>query len=328
MNRREFIKNSAALAAAAASATTTPAVLANTWPTKPIRLMVGFPAGGGADAMARLIADRLGAKLGQSVIVENKTGATGTICSEFVSKAVPDGYTLQLVHPNSNVVGPLMVAKGKFDPINDFTPISLLAVTPQLLVVNSKVPAKNIKELIAHAKANPGKLTFISSGVGSVQHLAGEAFKLAANVDMLHVPFKGTGEAMTALLSGECDMSFSSIGSALPQVKSSRLRLIAACSEKRLKTMPEVPVIAELLTGFEFETWYGLAGPAKLPNAITSRIQKELPGILASLEVNKRMNELDAEVSTSLSGETLAKFWKAELDKYRKLIDSAKITAA
>jgi tripartite-type tricarboxylate transporter receptor subunit TctC len=327
MKRRDFIMQSAALAAAA-SASTAPFAYADTWPSKPIRLMVGFPAGGGADAMARLIADRLGTKLGQSVIVENKTGATGTICSEFVSKAAPDGYTLQLVHPNSNVVGPLMVAKGKFDPLNDFTPISLLAVTPQLLVVNSKVPAKNTKELIAYAKANPGKLTFISSGVGSVQHLAGEAFKVAANVDMLHVPFKGTGEAMTALLSGECDMSFSSIGSALPQVKSSRLRLIAACSDKRLKTMPDVPVIAEVLPGFEFETWYGLAGPAKLPKDVTSRIQKELPGILASIEVNKRMNELDAEVSTSLSGETLAKFWKAELDKYRKLIDTAKITAA
>ncbi len=324
MNRRNFVLHSAALAASGV----VPAVHAQTWPTKPVKLMVGFPAGGGADAMARLIADRLGSKIGQSVIVENKTGATGTICSEFVAKAAPDGYTLQLVHPNSNVVGPLMVAKGKFDPLNDFTPISLLAVTPQLLVVNSKVPAKTTRELIAHAKANPGKLTFISSGVGSVQHLAGEAFKVAAGVDMLHVPFKGTGEAMTALLSGECDMSFSSIGSALPQVKSTRLRLIAACSEKRLKTMPDVPVIAEVLPGFEFETWYGLAGPAKLPKEIAARIQKELPGILASIEVNKRMNELDAEVSTSLSGETLARFWAAELTKYRKLIETAKISAA
>jgi tripartite-type tricarboxylate transporter receptor subunit TctC len=296
------------------------------WPNKPIKLLVGFPPGGGADAMARLVASKLPEKLGQPVVVDNRTGATGTICSELVAKSPPDGYTLQLAHINSNAIGPLLVAKGRFDPINDFTPIALIGITPQMLCHHPKHNFKDVPALIAYAKANPGKLTFASSGVGSIQHIAGEAFKLQAGVDMLHVPFKGTGEALAALISGDVDMTFSSTGSALPQVNGGKLKLLAVCSPKRLPNLPDVPAVTETLKGYEIATWYGLAGPAKLPPEIVKRLSTEVQAILKQPEVAKRLQELDAEVSSG-SPEQFAAFWKKEVDKYRKLIADAKIEA-
>ena len=299
---------------------------ASAWPSKPIKLMVGFPPGGGADAMARLVAAKLPEKLGQPVIVDNRTGATGTICSELVARSPSDGYTLQLAHINSNAIGPLMVSKGRFDPINDFTPITLIGITPQMLCHHPKHKFGDVKGLIAHAKANPGKLTFASSGVGSIQHIAGEAFKLAAGVDLLHVPFKGTGEALSALISGDVDMTFSSTGSALPQVNAGKLTLLAVCSPKRLPNLPNVPAVAETLKGYDIATWYGLAGPAKLPKEIVARLSTEVQAILKQPEVAKRLQDLDAEVSSG-TPDQFAAFWKREIEKYRKLIAEAKIEA-
>ncbi len=301
-----------------------PAFAQDKWPTKPIKLMVGFPPGGGADAMARLIAAKLPERLGQPVVVENRTGATGTICSDLVAKSAPDGYTLQLAHINSNTIGPLLNAKGRFDPVNDFTPIALFGITPQMLAHHPKHRFATVKDLIAFAKANPGKLSFASSGVGSIQHIAGEAFKLQAGVDMLHVPFKGTGDALAALISGEVDMTFSSSGSALPQVSAGKLKLLAVCSPKRLANLPNVPAVAETLPGYEISTWYGLAGPAKLPKEIVTRLNAEVQAIVKQPDVAKRLQELDAEVSSG-SPEQFAVFWKREIDKYRKLIADARI---
>jgi tripartite-type tricarboxylate transporter receptor subunit TctC len=300
---------------------------ADKWPSKPIKLMVGFPPGGGADAMARLIAAKLPEKLGQPVVVENRTGATGTICSDLVAKSAPDGYTLQLAHINSNTIGPLLNAKGRFDPVNDFKPIALFGITPQMLAHHPKHKFASVPELIAYAKANPGKLSFASSGVGSIQHIAGEAFKLQAGVDMLHVPFKGTGEALAALISGDVDLTFSSTGSALPQVNAGKLKLLAVCSPKRLANLPNVPTVAETLPGYEISTWYGLAGPAKLPKEIVTRLNAEIQAIVKQPDVAKRLQELDAEVSSG-SPEQFAAFWKREIDKYKKLIADAKIEAA
>jgi tripartite-type tricarboxylate transporter receptor subunit TctC len=300
---------------------------AGAWPQKPIKILVGFPPGGGADAMGRLIASKLPERLGQSVIVENKTGATGTICSELVAKSPPDGYTLQLAHINSNAIGPLMVAKGRFDPIADFTPIVLIGITPQMLCHHPKHRFSTVPGLIAYAKANPGKLSFASSGVGSIQHIAGEAFKLQAGVDMLHVPFKGTGEALAALISGDVDMTFSSTGSALPQVKAGKLTLLAVCSPKRLPNLPDVAAVSETLPGYEIATWYGLAGPAKLPNDIVMRLNGEVQAILRQPDVAQRMKDLDAEAGAGGTPEQFAAFWKKEIDKYRKLIAEAKIEA-
>jgi len=320
--RRGFVAGIAALAASAVL----PSRAQSGWPQKPIRIVVGFPPGGGADAMARLVSSKLPEKLGQPVVVENKTGATGTIASEFVAKSAPDGYTLQLAHINSNAIGPLLVAKGRFDPVADFTPIALIGITPQMLCHHPKHPFKDVKDLIAYAKANPGKLTFASSGVGSIQHIAGEAFKLAAGVDMLHVPFKGTGEALSALISGDVDMTFSSTGSAVPQVKAGKLKLLAVCSPKRLPNLPDVPAVAETLPGYEIATWYGLAGPAKMPREIVERLNREVRAIVAEPDIAKRLQDLDAEVSSG-TPEQFATFWKHENEKYRKLIAEAHITA-
>ncbi|HET9576751.1 MAG TPA: tripartite tricarboxylate transporter substrate binding protein [Usitatibacter sp.] len=320
--RRRFLAGAAGLAAAAAL----PSRSQGAWPQKPVKIIVGFPPGGGADAMARLIASRLPERFGQPVIVENKTGATGTIASDMVSKSAPDGYTLQLAHINSNAIGPLLVAKGRFDPVADFTPITLIGITPQMLCHHPKHKFKDVTDLIRHAKANPQKLSFASSGVGSIQHIAGEAFKLAAGVDMLHVPFKGTGEAMSALLSGQVDMTFSSTGSALPQVRAGKLTLLAVCSPRRLAAFPDVPAVSETLKGYEISTWYGLAGPAKLPREIVERIHRDVHAILGQPDIAKRLQDLDAEVSSG-TPEQFAAFWKNENEKYRKLIAEAKIEA-
>jgi tripartite-type tricarboxylate transporter receptor subunit TctC len=297
------------------------------WPAKPIKILVGFPPGGGADAMARLVAAKLPERLGQPVVVENKTGATGTISSDLVAKSPPDGYTLQLAHINSNGIGPLLVAKGRFDPINDFTPIALIGITPQMLCHHPKHKFKDVPELIRYAKANPGKLSFASSGVGSIQHIAGEAFKLQAGVDLLHVPFKGTGEALAALISGDVDLTFSSTGSALPQVNGGKLTLLAVCSPKRLAAFPNVPAVAETLKGYDISTWYGLAGPAKMPADIVARLNTEVQALLRQPDVAKRLKDLDAEVSTGSTPQQFAAFWKKEVEKFQKLITEAKIEA-
>jgi tripartite-type tricarboxylate transporter receptor subunit TctC len=322
--RRQVVAALSALSAA----TLAPALARaqDKWPSKPIKLYVGFPPGGGADAMARLIGAKLSERLGQPVIVDNKTGATGTICSDMVAKSAPDGYTLQAAHINSNVLGPLMLAKGKFHPTDDFTPIALLGITPQVLCHHTKHKFATVQALIDFAKKNPGKLSFASSGVGSAQHIAGEDFKLRTGVDMLHVPFKGTGEAMAALLSGDVDLTFSSTGSAMPQVKGGKLTLLAVCTPKRVPDMPNVPAVAETVPGFEMATWYGLAGPKGLPQPIVDRLYNEAQAILKLPEVTKRFDELDAMV-TAMSPKQFGDFWRAEVTRYEKLIKDAKIQA-
>ena len=318
--RRDFLIAGAALSATVAL----PAWGQSGWPQKPIRILVGFPPGGGADAMARLVASKLPERLGQPVIVENKTGATGTISSDTVAKAAPDGYTLQLAHINSNAIGPLLVAKGRFDPVNDFTPIALIGITPQMLCHHPKHKFRDVPDLIRYAKANPNKLSFASSGVGSIQHIAGESFKLAAGVDLLHVPFKGTGDALAALISGDVDLTFSSTGSAIPQVKGGKLTLLAVCSPKRLPAFPDVPAVSETLPGYEISTWYGLAGPARMPREVVVRLNAEVQAILKQPDIAKRLQELDAEVSSG-TPEQFATFWRAENEKYKRLIAEAKI---
>ena len=296
------------------------------YPSKPIKLMVGFPPGGGADAIGRLIGQKLSERLGQPVVIENRTGATGTICSEVVARSAPDGYTLQVAHINSNAIGPLLVAKGRFHPVDDFTPVALIGITPQMLCLTPKHKFKDVPELIAFAKKNPGKLTFASSGVGSIQHIAGEDFKLRAGVDFVHVPFKGTGEALTALLSGEVDMTFSSSGTAVPQIKANKLVLLAVCTPKRLPDYPNVPAVAETLKGYESATWYGLAGPKALPQAIVDRLYAEVQATLKNADVVKKFDELDAKVSEG-SPKQFGDFWRSEVARYQKIITDAKITA-
>ena len=295
------------------------------WPSKPIKLLVGFPPGGGADAIGRLMGQKLSERLGQPVVIENRTGATGTICSEVVAKSAPDGYTLQVAHINSNAIGPLLVAKGRFHPVDDFTPIALIGITPQMLCHSTKHKFKDVPELIGYAKKNPGKLTFASSGVGSIQHIAGEDFKLRAGVDLVHVPFKGTGEALTALISGEVDLTFSSTGTAVPQIKAGKFVLLAVCTPKRLPDYPNVPAVAETLNGYEVATWYGLTGPKGIPQPIVDRLYAEVQASLKSPDVIKKFDELDATVKEG-GPKQFGDFWRSEVARYQKIIADAKIT--
>jgi len=322
MNRRSLL---AALAALPVMGHL-PAWGQDKWPTRPIKLMVGFPPGGGGDGTARLVAAKLAEVLGQPVIVENKTGATGTICSEIVAKSAPDGYTLQAANANSNVIGALLLAKGKFHPVDDFTPIGIIATSPNMLCHHPKHKFKDVADLIAYAKKNPGKLTFASSGIGSLQHFAAEDFKLRAGVDLLHVPFKGTGEGLAALLAGDVDLTFSSTGTAVPQVKGGKLTLLAVTTSKRLAEYPNVPAIAETLPGYEIITWYGIVGPKGIPQPIVERINAAMQVFSQSPEVVKRLDEFDAKPST-LSPKQFGDFLRAEVARYQKLIDDAKISA-
>ncbi len=299
---------------------------AQTYPNRPVKVIIPWPPGQATDLAARIVGEKLSQQLGQPFIMENRAGAGGAIGTEMVAKAAPDGYTLQVAHINSNAIGPLLVAKGKFHPVDDFTPITLIGITPQMLCHHPKHKFADVPALIAYAKANPGKLTFASSGVGSIQHIAAEDFKLKAGVDMLHVPFKGTGEAMAALLSGDVDLTFSSTGSAVPQVKGGKLILLAVGSPKRLPDYPNVPAVAETLPGYDISTWYGLAGPKGLPPAIVERIYTEVQSILKDPAVVKRFDELDAKVSSG-SPKQFGDFWRSEVARYQKLIIDAKITA-
>jgi tripartite-type tricarboxylate transporter receptor subunit TctC len=322
LKRRQIVAGISALPLAAVL----PASAQDTsgWPKKIIKLVVGFPAGGGADGMGRLLATKLSERLGQQIIVENRPGATGTIASALVAQSPADGYTLQLAHINSNTIGPLLVGRGRFDAVKDFTPIALLGIAPQLLVLHPKWKFASVAELIKYLKANPGKMSYASSGIGSIQHIAGEAFKLSAGVDILHVPFKGTGEAMTGLISGDIDMSFSSAASVLQNVKSGKLTMLATCTPKRLPIVPNVPAIAETLPGFDVTTWYGLAGPANLPKAIVKRLNDEVRTVLLMPDVVKRFRDLGEEPGGS-SPEQFSQFWIREIDKYSKLIKAANI---
>lgn len=324
--RRNFLRamSAAPIAGAAPFGWIATAHAADNWPSKPVRLMVGFPPGGGADGIARLVGRKLEMALGQSFVVDNKNGATGTICSAEVARSAPDGYTLQIAHISSNAIAPMIVAKGRFDPIKDFTPIGLIGITPHVLAVNAKSHLQSLDQLIKYGKANPGKLTFMSAGLGSSPQLAGEEFKRKAGIDMLHVPFKGTGEALNALLANEVDMTFSSTGSVMQHVQSGRLRLLATCSPKRLPSFPKLPAIAETLPGYEAYTWYGLAGPARLPAPIVAKLEKALLDMQKQPDFIKRMSELDADVKPMTTAQ-FSEFWKAEVTKYQTIIRTAKL---
>jgi tripartite-type tricarboxylate transporter receptor subunit TctC len=322
MTRRQYLGTLAS--GAGAALLSTHAQAADVWPSRPIKLTLGFPPGGNADALARLLANKLGASLGQTIIVENKGGATGTICSAYVAQSPPDGYTLQLAHVSSNVIGPLLLARGRFDPIKDFTPVGMIGTTTQLLTVNAKLEFKTVRDVINFAKANPGKLTYMSAGMGSSPHLAGESFCSTAGITMLHVPYKGTGEGMTSLIGGEVDMTFSSTGATIQHIQSGRLRALGVCSSTRLASLPALPTVAETLPGYDAFTWYGLAGPAKLPPVVLSTLAAALQAMLKQPDVVRRLEELDIEMQPGTPAE-FEKFWAAEVAKYDKIIAKSNI---
>ena len=259
------------------------------YPTKPLRMLVGFPPGGSTDVLARQIAAKLSESLGQQVVVDNRSGASGNLASELVAKGVADGYTLMMATVASHAINPAMYRKLAFDPIRDFQPVTLVATYPLLLTINATVGAKTVQDLIALAKSKPGQLRFASSGSGSPGHLSGEIFKGAAAVDLLHVPYKGGAPANMAVLSGEAHITFATLPGMMPFVKAGRVTAAAVTTAKRSPALPEVPSIAEAgLAGFDVSSWAGVVAPAKTPRAIVTKLNEEIRRIVQAKDMRDR----------------------------------------
>ncbi len=298
---------------------------AQDYPSKPIRLIVPFPPGGGNDTMARTVGHQLTAALGQQVVIDNRAGAGGIIGAETAAKAAPDGYTLFLGGVGSHGINPNLRAKLPYDPVRDFAPVSLIASAPLILVVHPSVPVKSVKELIQLAKAKPGQLNFASNGAGGSSHLAAEMFKMMTATDMVHVPYKGLSPALTDLLSGQVQLMFSSTVAILPQVRAGRLRSLALTSARRVPALPDVPTVAESgVAGYETASWYGVLAPAGTPQPIVDRLNREIVRIVQLPEVRERLAAEGAEPVGNSPGEFVA-YIKRELARWATVIRQARI---
>jgi tripartite-type tricarboxylate transporter receptor subunit TctC len=296
---------------------------AQTYPAKPIRLMVPFPPGGSTDIVARIVAQKLGAQLGQNLVIENRGGAGGTLGTAVVAKAPADGYTLVVGTTSTHVVAPSVYQKLEYDPVKDFAPISLIAVTPYLLVVNPAVPAKTLKELVDLMKAQPGKLNYASAGVGSTTHLAMEMLKSVSNTYALHIPYSGNGPAGTAVIAGQVEILFGSLPAVLPHAKSGRVRAIAVGTPKRSPSLPEVPTVAESgYAGFDASLWLAFMAPAGTPAPVIERLQKEIAAAVNSKETSESLDKNGAEPLTSTPAE-LAAMIKDGVAKYATVVKAA-----
>lgn len=319
MQRRTFVTATAATLAA-------PMLRAQTLPNGPVRIVVGFAPGGGTDALARLVGQKLQAMWNLTVVVENRAGASGVIAADLVSKAAPDGNTLLMAHINSHALAPGLMPKLGYVVERDFTPLTLVGVTPNLLICNNDQPARTVADLVAQCKANPGKVTFGSAGQGSAQHLALESFKLAAGVFALHIPYKGSGPMLTDLMGGQIGYSFDTMTAATPHVKSGKVRAIAQTRAKRASGHPTVPTMAESgFPGFEATTWYGLVGPGKMPPAIAQRMNEDINKVLAMPDVKEKLDLYGAEDGGG-SAQQFADFIRTEQVKWSKVIKDAKVT--
>jgi len=298
---------------------------AQTFPTRAMRMVVPFPPGGPNDIIGRLLAQKMGEQMGQSVIIDNRGGAGGIIGTDLVAKAAPDGYTMLFSGTASLSINPSLYAKLPYDAVNDFSPITLVGTAPSILVVNPDLPVKSVKELIDYARANPGKLNYASAGIGTPPHLAGELMSAALNVKMVHVPYNGGAPAMNDVMSGQVQMYFSGISSALPLIKAGKMRAIAVTSAKRTAIAPDMPTIAESgIPGFEVGNWYAIVAPAKTPAPVISRLNAEIVKALAGADVKKRFLDLAADPIGS-TPEELAAYQKAEIAKWARAIKTAGI---
>lgn len=268
---------------------------AQAWPTRPIRMLVTYPAGGGADLMARLVAPHMSEALGQPVVVENKGGASGQIAADIVAKAAADGYTIML-DASSFAVNPSLYSKQPYDGINAFTPVSVVALFPNVLVVNRSFAAKSVADLVAEAKAKPGSISFASSGNGSAQHLAGELFRQKAGIEMVHVPYKGGGPALNDVIGGQVPVFFGNMASTLPHVKSGRLRALAVTGSKRSPALPDAPAINESLPGYEVYEWNAIFVPGGTPAPIVAKLADAITRALQSPDVKERVAGLGGEI--------------------------------
>ena len=295
------------------------AFAADTYPTKPVRIVVPFAAGGGVDLTARILAQKLTERVGQSVIVDNRVGASGIIGTEFVAKSAPDGYTLLVGSQTSQAVVPAMYGKLNYDAARDFVGVTEIAVSPLVIVIHPSLPVKSVKDLIALAKARPGQLTF-GAASGGTPHMAGELFKLAAGVDMLFVPYKGEGPAIADALGGQISMVFSNLPVGLPQAQGGRLRALAVTSKQRVATAPDIPTAAESgLPGYEAATWFGLFAPAATPREIISKLNADSVAALNGADVKERMAAQGLFVVANTPAQ-FADFLKAEIPKWAKIV--------
>jgi tripartite-type tricarboxylate transporter receptor subunit TctC len=301
------------------------AAIAQTYPVKPIRLMVPFPPGGSTDIVARIVAQQLSERLGQQMVIENRGGAGGTIGTALVARATADGYTLVLATTSTHVVAPAVYPKLDYDPIKDFAPVSLLAVTPYLLVVHPSVKATTLKEFVDMVRAQPGKLNYASAGTGSTTHIAMEMLKLASTTDMLHIPFSGNGPAGTAVIAGQVEALFGSLPAVLPHARSGKVRALAVGTLTRSPALPDVPTVAESgYPGFDASLWLAIMAPANVPAAIIERLNKEIVAVIKAPESAAALAKAGAEPLSSTPAE-LAAMIRDGIPKYIKVVQTAGI---
>jgi len=293
---------------------------AQSFPAKPVKLVVPFPPGGPLDSVGRAIAQKLTEAWGQSVVVDNRPGAGGNIGADLVAKSAPDGYTVVMGALSTHAVNPSLYPTMPYNAARDFAPITLVAVTPNVLVVNPSLPVRSVKDLIAYAKANPGKLSFGSGSNGSAGHLAGELFKVDAGIEMVHIPYKGAAPAMQALLAGDTQLMFDNLANSMPQVKAGKLRALAVTTAQRSKLAPDLPTMAEAgVPGFDISTWFGLLAPAGTPPDVVAKWNADTVKILNAPETRERMTAQGAEAAPTTPAE-FAQFIARELAKYARIV--------
>ena len=307
-----------------ALASTTLVAIAQTYPFKPVRIVVPFPAGGGVDLTARTVGQKLSDYLGQQMVIDNRAGAAGTIGAENVAKSPPDGYSLLVAGPGSVAVAPLLFPKLGYNPLKDLAPITMLVTMPYIIVMHPSIPAKNAKELIALAKANPGKLNMASGGAGTGQHLAGELFNVMAGIKMVHIPYKGTAPAIADIMGGHADLTFSD-PSVLPQLQSGRLKAIGVSGTKRYPPLPDVPTVAESgLPGFDALNWYPMMAPTGTPRDIIMRLNSDAIKALAAPDVKEKLMA-QGLIPTPMTPEQLGQFIREDYERWAKVIKAANV---
>ena len=325
MNKNMTINKLQTLVAALALSVAAGSACAQAWPARPISLIVPFPAGGTTDVLARALAEKLQISLGQPVLVESKPGAGATLGADYVAKSKPDGYTL-LVGAVHHTIATSVYKKLPYDFQKDLAPITIIALVPNVLVVNASTPAKNLNELVALLKAKPGQYNYGSNGNGTAQHLIGTQFQIATGTELVHIPYKGSGPLATDLLGGQVTMSFDTVTPVLQHIKAGKLRALAVTTAKRSSALPEVPTLDEAgLKSFDIGTWFGVLAPSATPKDIVARLNAEMLKVIHSPEFRKRMEEIGAEPIGN-SVDQMSQQIKADTDKFAKLVKDAKVT--